>query len=903
MKVKNTIKKVGAAAGSALMVGMTMGSAATLSDFPQPFVTDDGQVQSQIVVGSQGKQADVVGAINVAATLGQSAVQTETRTETVSTGGTATFGWSATGGTTLDTTNDQLYFNDRLDTVRDTLTADHLDQLSDVTYQDDAGDETDIEFFMYPGNRSVQFGQPSDRNNQDPVLYVQNPSNPTSTNNLFELQANFENELAFNSSDVEDTEIQLFGDTYTVSTDTTGSELHLLASQETVDIDTGTSQTITVGGGEVTVEAVAASDSNTGSFRVNGQLYEKDEEQTVSVNGEEIRLDEVVQTGGSDSGTGVLQFAVGSGKLVLKDGQAIEDDNGDDIDGTMVNFDADSKGNSNPVDDVSSLEIYVGSNDDDHEYVTPAEDGMYSHPQFEDFTFHFGGLNPDAGQGAGDNVDEVAFNPSGDNDVEVSFTGSGGDSATVSFAHNASGSISLADDNDNPIHVVENSTVAEDEYFVTDAGDFAHLWEVTNVDESSSNDEATADLRDVVTGAQVEVDVDRPSGASGTGATYNGTEVIDGQTYQFVVDTSNNDVTAGWGSNAAIHGQNIVDAGDRITVFPSLDLKSGAGLSFTENATVTGTGGNDVTLEVPSTESTDAQTLSVVSGTNGYGNDSISPSGAANTSYQVYNASQAGTPVTNFTIAPDYGSDPAEAGPGVMVVQPEDDNDLENSYMVELDNPGDWDFSNDQIQAQSIDGYTGTTRSTTSLESDSDVTAGYDVFGAHTLEDSDDQGSVTIHTPSGQATAGAAFTGPDGDLTAGGGGGSGTVTYTALAGTPSLPDMAMLDTEVTSSVRQNSHLILVGGPAVNQLVSDLAQDNSDVWTASQWRSQSSSGNARLNLVNDAFASGQDALIVAGFSASDTRGAARYLANYEANQANLQGTNAVSLSSADYPTAQ
>ncbi|MDY6769399.1 MAG: hypothetical protein SVU88_00335 [Candidatus Nanohaloarchaea archaeon] len=96
---------------------------------------------------------------------------------------------------------------------------------------------------------------------------------------------------------------------------------------------------------------------------------------------------------------------------------------------------------------------------------------------------------------------------------------------------------------------------------------------------------------------------------------------------------------------------------------------------------------------------------------------------------------------------------------------------------------------------------------------------------------------------------------------------------------------------------------MVGGPAVNQLVADLAQDNSDVWTAQQWRSQSSAGNARLNLVNDAFASGQDALIVAGYSADDTRGAARYIANYEANQANLQGKNTVSLSSADYPTAQ
>lgn len=80
MQVKKSIKKVGAVAGSALMVGMTMGSAASLSEFPQPFVDDDGMVQSQVVVGSQGKVADVVGAINVGAALGQSAVQTTENT-------------------------------------------------------------------------------------------------------------------------------------------------------------------------------------------------------------------------------------------------------------------------------------------------------------------------------------------------------------------------------------------------------------------------------------------------------------------------------------------------------------------------------------------------------------------------------------------------------------------------------------------------------------------------------------------------------------------------------------------------------------------------------------------------------------------------------------------------------
>ncbi|MDY6761655.1 MAG: S-layer protein [Candidatus Nanohaloarchaea archaeon] len=1068
MKIKHSLKKVGAVAGSALMVGMTMGAAQatanTLGDFPQPFVNADGQVQSQIVVGSQGQQADVVGAINVASALGNAAVAAEEKTETVS-AGTGVFGWSASGGTTLDTVNDQLYFNDNISAVRDTLTSDQVEQLHDVTFQDDSGDETDIEFFLYPGDQQVQFGKPSDRSNQDPVLYVDNPADPSASNYLYRLQANMEDEIGFNTSDVEDEEIQLFGDTYTVSTDTTGSELHLLGSQQTVDIDTGSSKTVTVGGSEVTIEAVSASDSDTGSFRVNGELKEKDEEQTVTVNGQEIRLDEVVQTGGSDSGTGVLQFAIGSDEIVLQDGQQIEDDDGDDIDGTYVEFNGGS-GGSGEVSDLSTIDVYVGSNDDNHEYVTLAEDGQYTHPLFEDFTFHFGGLNPDAGAGTGGNVDEVSVTPSGDDTVTVDFTAAGGSSASVEFVHNASGALNLADDDGDTIHVVENETINEDEYFSSDAGDFPHLWEVTNIDRDSDNatsaiqssDEAEISLKDTVSGSTVTVDLDAESGATtGSNPDYADTEVIDGQTYKFLLDgSSSGDLSGGfrvaWGDSSAVNdGGNANDAaldtGNEVSVYAPVDAASGEALAFTDNATLptfpsysfgttafntsfvdrefiaaTGASGGDpgdkdfinitpttselenitvkgtedanggaytvwadrggskflnggstisvsinssgwgiinlgtdtganvtqislnetrgsgsfnfktsgtfnltstssigpisnvtrtnsFTLELPSTESTDAKTTTVDLqqsfssnlSSPGHGGESITSNDPVTVGQQQYTftgltAHQSNDPDGKVDINLNSGGSTVTK-PSLLLVEPEDDNDEEHAYTVTPD----YDSSDDEVQVTQIDSYTGSTRTETSLESDDDVNAGYDVFGTHTLENSDGQGSVTFHVPSGQATAGAAFTGPEGDLSPGGGGGTGSVTYTAVTGMPPLSDLAMLDEEVTQSVRQNSHLILVGGPAVNQLVADLAQGtDDDVWTAQQWRQQSSQGNARINLVNNAFTSGQDALIVAGFSASDTRGAARYLSNYAQNQAALQGKNTVSLSSADYP---
>ncbi|MFB6204444.1 MAG: hypothetical protein ABEJ75_02255, partial [Candidatus Nanohaloarchaea archaeon] len=89
MKNIKKLKSYGkAVAGSALLVGATLaggaafataqssgssGSSYTLGDFPQPFVGEDGNVQSTIVVGESAKTVDVVGAVNIAGALGNAA--------------------------------------------------------------------------------------------------------------------------------------------------------------------------------------------------------------------------------------------------------------------------------------------------------------------------------------------------------------------------------------------------------------------------------------------------------------------------------------------------------------------------------------------------------------------------------------------------------------------------------------------------------------------------------------------------------------------------------------------------------------------------------------------------------------------------------------------------------------
>jgi len=92
MKNIRKLKSYGKAiAGSALLVGATLTGAAglasaqsgssgdaTLADYPHPFVDDEGNLDSTVVVGTDGKQADVVSAIDIAGNLGNNAFSSET---------------------------------------------------------------------------------------------------------------------------------------------------------------------------------------------------------------------------------------------------------------------------------------------------------------------------------------------------------------------------------------------------------------------------------------------------------------------------------------------------------------------------------------------------------------------------------------------------------------------------------------------------------------------------------------------------------------------------------------------------------------------------------------------------------------------------------------------------------
>jgi S-layer protein (TIGR01564 family) len=934
-KIKESSKAV---AGTALLVGATLaggaafataqssGSSGDLGDYPSPFVDDDGEISSTIVMGEDAKATDVVAAANIAGQLGNDAFSSEEVSA-----GSGSFGWSASDGATLDTRNDQLYFGNPINNVRKTLTSDDLDALSDYEFSDDAGDNTEVEFYLYPGDQDVKYGQ-DDADEEDPSLKVNNPADPADGNNLFELQANFEDGLNFTHSDVEGEEIELFGKTFTIGESNTASELTLYGNQEEVSIDSGDSSTITVDGEEHTIEVVGVTGSNTAAFRVDGELRQRDDGQTFNVDGQDVRVTDVIQTNSQNS-EGVVTFAVGSEELVLT-GNNVEDGEGDELEGVTYSVSSD-------FGDASSITFYVGAQDDDMTFVEAGE--SYSHSLFENVEFQFGGLNPDASENS-DDASEVEFSADGE-DVGIVDFEDGDDSASIEFAYantndlegagDGGGVVELQDSDGDNIATYVGEAVQEDGYLVADQGDFDHMWEVTSIDpedgQPSDGDEATVDLRDAVTGNSVEVDLTHESGDNA--GIYNGDEVIDGQTYTFTVDTGDD--------NNDDNDEVSLSYGDAYTGYfaPAIDTESGAAVSFMDEATVedivsetgatydvSGSGSDGDVLQtyevvVPSTESTGTDAITVELRDDGDsnehdvtidGNEVISSQGSGTTlgsstgqdtvnyngiDYQVtVDTATANTGGTVTDVAVDISASGVSSATAA-VIQPEEDTgsgDMERAFTV---TPGVHD-SDDELDVgagQATIGLTSGMGTLQTMEDDDDMSADYNNYGTYAEQDDENQGTLTLNIPEGQATAGAAFTAAGGELS--GSATGSTVESQTATGWPA-QSVALDSDSFVSSAKQDSNLILVGGPAANSLVSELASANK-TWETSQYED----GQGLLQMVPDAFNEGHDALVVAGYSGEDTRAAGDFLVNYEQNEDALSGESQVEINTAEGTVVQ
>ncbi len=122
------------------MVGATMvGALADLGNYPAPFVNSDGAFSGAIVIGANAATSDVLGAIDIAASL-----QAEAKTGTPIAGGEV----AVVGGDTIDTYN----LNDELSNT--TLTQSDIPSLQDTTLRWNSKD-IDVYDEIYIGENAL----------------------------------------------------------------------------------------------------------------------------------------------------------------------------------------------------------------------------------------------------------------------------------------------------------------------------------------------------------------------------------------------------------------------------------------------------------------------------------------------------------------------------------------------------------------------------------------------------------------------------------------------------------------------------------------------------------------------------------------------------------------------------
>lgn len=326
MNAKKTIKKIMALGAGVTMVGATIlgASAYNLADYPTPYIAD-GVFSGKIVVGERAATQDVLGAIDIAASLQASS----TTVQPIEIPGLR-------GGVTLEgdafkveTSSDLLELREPVGDVFDTLTYTELEALQGGQIVTDEG-STDY-------NQYLRLGDSTNGLQSFGVNYIENDDNVLGdylviddTAAFFQWELEFTEGLESSSdnselADLEDEVINIFGTDFTIVdtavTVTGGVTLTLMAGDVSSTMREGETKTFTIDGVDYEVSLIFVSDPNTGSaeakFMVNGEVTDSLED------GDTDTLSGGVQIGVRDllvnSREGVVEFFLGANKIEMTD--------------------------------------------------------------------------------------------------------------------------------------------------------------------------------------------------------------------------------------------------------------------------------------------------------------------------------------------------------------------------------------------------------------------------------------------------------------------------------------------------------------------------------------------------------------------------------------------------------
>jgi hypothetical protein len=810
------IKRFVASSLAALMAGATFAGAALAATSVGGVLKTLGTQAAAgtpylVVVGDTAAASDVVGAIDVASALAQQV------TKEVAVPGVSVA--TLTGGVSLDTADTKLYLEDYIDGAVQMLTSNDLPTaLKAGTVEDKSGTKYDYNQYLTIGHKQILYAQPDVSSGLKDPTYLIKLGTDASTGYLVQVWVSFTK--SFNATDAVGKTIKLFGREFTISAESApdNSKLVLFGVSGKETIQAGESKTITVGGNSYTVRVIGVIDHTSAVIEVNGVQKEVVEGNTYDFAGTSVYVSDVFYVKVPQE-TGYVVVSIGADRYVLQDEQPIKvgtSGNEQDIKGTYVKL----LRSSNRLTDIKiNFDAYSAA---------PAVDYIKAGSVFELPVF---GLKVAYNGPASVSSETITIQPGATNYYSLTFTDSFGKTGTINWVYdpntNTAGGETLADATGNAIRVVEGDGLTGlNQYVVISSGIAQRILKLTSY---KTGTKAEVEFQDVLSGTKYK------GYADSDGETL----VIDGQ--QFTLEVAN--------PNNALSSTNSLKVtwspSGTVVVYPTIKTKYGAKLALTQPLSTISISATNVVLPtgllVFSGSNATAGSHTLTIGGLSY---TYTVSGGAITSLQITGVN---TPAVLVIEEPRKGA--TDGVVGVFKVE----NDATADKRLEL---------NGGLLPSTV--FDASAVSTASDKVNHYVTK----WGTKVVFDISGAGTATITYPDSQVYHLVAVGENPSWTTAATEAGT-YKTYAPL----SLP-VAKLASEVTPADKANANIVLVGGPCANSLVQALVDagklDASMTCAGGTPGPAWTPGVAYVKVVEDAFATGRVALVVAGTNAADTR---------------------------------
>jgi hypothetical protein len=612
MNIRKTVKKIAALVAGTTMLGATiMGAVALdLSDYPAPFVAS-GVFDGKIVVGANAATSDVVGAIDLAASL-QAESTTTTEIDIPGSAGTATVvGDSAE----FKTFSDIVGIGEVLGDVKTTFTADDLEALKSGIF-DTGGSSTPVKQYLRFGDvtASVVF----EENDDDIVAdFLKFPDGSPVFEYHIEFTEGAESELDSGTlEDLEGETLTMIGSPFTIVeatlSNTNDIKLVMLGGEVADTLRDGETKTYTIDGVDYEVTAVFIdSDTPSAKLSVNGMLTKELEEGDTDVLGVDVTIG--VQEILTNQREGLVEFYLGANKLSLTD---------TDYEDTAYETDASIKVGTESIDNADL--IIKGTNGTDEitlnfikyrvevpdDVWVPAGKGVKEFLEQPEgmltgtWDIVYAGLMKTG-------VSVIKFDAQSDHSYDLEFENVNGDSYDFPYITNKDANYKWGDDDDDFIFTEATTDVPatitdadyfiyEDDYFMVSDGATDNTSDTRVVSVLRYQSIRTSDTKIVfrdLAGDTLEVSY---SGTPGPNGTAEGELIVGGESHRFWVDADPFDLAIDLDASGATDENAALDSAEILMVVKGGGIMDLGAQTFNGSGVLAApAGGVGVTLLTP----------------------------------------------------------------------------------------------------------------------------------------------------------------------------------------------------------------------------------------------------------------------------------------------------------------